>query len=172
MPIQVDKAVLYGGILPMTKTELEEKVRAADLEMCSPFIPTLALKLWYAKNSPQNGFPISLLPTEKTDDACGFGHFPLLEGVGSLEPKLPESEEVEEQLCLYLKNVTGTNNVSPNRLESLLEPGTFPTTVTGQVIYSWPDYRGPINGNRVRIASGVFHIVNTSSNISKIEVRQ
>ena len=78
-----------------------------------------------------------------------------MEGIGSTEPKLPESDEVEEQLCLFLKNVTATNNVAYHRLDNLLEPGNFPSSVSGQVIYSWPNYRGPLTGSRTRGAPGV-----------------
>ena len=45
MAVAVDKAKLYGGIVPYSQEELEEKVTEMGAELSSPLIPTLALKL-------------------------------------------------------------------------------------------------------------------------------
>ena len=152
-PLQVDRMVLYGGILPMSKTDLEAKVGDADVNMDSPAIPTLALKLWQAKGRPQNGYPMAFIPVERKEDFCGFGHLPLLESVGSADPKMPTSDEIEQQLCLFLRNITATNNVAPHQLDNLMEPRNFPSSVSGMLLYNWPEYRGPLSDRRSRIAS-------------------
>ena len=81
-----------------------------------------------------------------------------METVGSTDPKMPLSDEVEQQLCLLMKNVTATNNVALNRLENLLQPGNLQSivssSVSGVIIYSWPEYRGPLS-NATRMA-GLF----------------
>ena len=112
LPIAVDQLALYGGIVPVDKDELEEKVREAGLDMGSPLIPTVALKLRVTNNKPQNSFPVAFLPTEGANDKVGFGHLPLVETVGSTSPKLPETEDLEEQLCRFLRDMTPTNNVA------------------------------------------------------------
>ena len=37
----------------------------AGLELSSHLIPTIAMKLGYARGKPQNGLPVALLPTEQ-----------------------------------------------------------------------------------------------------------
>ena len=141
LPIQVDKVVLYGGILPMSLAELEEKVGEAGQAMESPLIPTVALKLWLPRGKPpQNGFPMAFMPSESKDDKCGFGVLPLLEMIGSTNPEMPESDELEQQLCLLLSNLAPTNNMALHRLESLLQPDSFPASASGVISYSWPVY--------------------------------
>ena len=58
-PLKVDKMVLYGGILPLSKEDLEAKLAEEEVDMDSPNIRTVALKLWQAKGRPHNGFPFS-----------------------------------------------------------------------------------------------------------------
>ena len=45
LPINVDKVAIYGGIIPLGKEHLRDMVQEAGLEMESPLIPTLAMKL-------------------------------------------------------------------------------------------------------------------------------
>ena len=105
VPIAVDKLALYGGIIPMRKEELLGKLEEAEVDLRSPKIPTIALKLRVVNGRALNAYPVSLLPTEKEADGFGFGHLPLLEAVGSEEPRLPESNDVDEQLCLFLRSL-------------------------------------------------------------------
>ena len=155
LPLQVDKMVLYGGILPLKRNYLASLVEEARTEMDSPQIPTIALKLSYSRGVAQNGFPVCLLPTKRPDDRVGWGHLPLLEAVGSADPRLPESDDVEEQLCTFMRKVSPTNNVSKQRLGNMLTPGSLPTSTTGMILYSWPEYRGPLTPGSSRINKGV-----------------
>ena len=49
LPVKVDKACLYGGIIPLSKGELEEKMRDLETDIDSPLIPTVAMKLAFVK---------------------------------------------------------------------------------------------------------------------------
>ena len=155
LPMNVDKMVLYGGIVPVGRDELREKVVECDADLDSQFIPTLAMKLMFVRGKLQNGFPLDLLPVEKADDRFGFGHLPMLEAIGSRDPKLPEHEDLEEQLCLFMRKVSGTNKVSPQRLESMLMSENFPSSVTGNVAFMWPEFRGPVEDGQTNVARNV-----------------
>ena len=148
MPIAVDKLALYGGIIPISKDELKEKVQDSGMEMNSPLIPTIAMKLWFSRGIPQNGFPIVFLPTERSSDKVGLGHLPLFETVGSTDPHMPEHNEVEEELCSFLRDVAPTNNVAPDRLASMIEPDNFPARASGHISFWWPEFRGPLTDTR------------------------
>ena len=112
LPTNVSKMALYGGIVPMTKEELREKVEACDAEIDSELVPTIALKLGWAKGKPLNGYLVDLMPHEREEDKVGLGVLPLLETIGSSNPSLPNHEDLEEQLCLLLRAVVATNNVN------------------------------------------------------------
>ena len=151
----MDKAVLFGGIIPLSNAELETKVREAGHNLSTPLIPTVALKLGWVKGKYTNGFPMDLLPTESQEDQCGFGTFPLIETVGNLNPEMPDSDELEKQLCLLLTKLSPTNNVAVHRLEALLEPDSFPGSTSGIISFSWPEYRGPLTERRNTVAPGL-----------------
>ena len=80
LPIQVDKVVLYGGILPMSLAELEEKVGEAGQVMESPLIPTVALKLWLprGKPPPRMGSPWPSCPLRVRTTSAGLEPCPSL----------------------------------------------------------------------------------------------
>ena len=143
-PVQVDRILLYGGIVPLSKEELQEKVEEEGTTLDSPFIPTMALKLWAVNRKLLNGFPLALMPTESEGDGVGLGHLPLLEAIGSTNPTLPSHDDIGEQLCLFLRSLGLTNNVNQARLYTMLSPGNFPSSVTGSLAYQWPEFRGPL----------------------------
>ena len=60
LPVKVDRVVLYGSIVPISKEALKEKVEELDMDLNSHLIPTIALKLFYAKGKLQNGYPCRL----------------------------------------------------------------------------------------------------------------
>ena len=148
IPIAVDKLALYGGIVPLGKEELTEKVLESGMEMNSTLIPTIAMKLWFSRGIPQNGFPVVFLPSERASDKVGLGHLPLFETVGNTDPHLPEHNEVEEELCSFLRDVAPTNNVAPDRLVSMIEPDSFPSRASGHISFWWPEFRGPLTDTR------------------------
>ena len=143
-PVQVDRVLLYGGIVPLSRDELQERVEEEGTTLDSPFIPTMALKLWVANRKLLNGFPLALMPTERAGDGVGLGHLPLLEAIGSTNPTLPGHDDIEEQLCLFLRLLGLTNNVNQARLYTMLTPGNLPSSVTGTLAFQWPEYRGPM----------------------------
>ena len=114
------------------------------MELDSHLIPTMALKLGYANGKPVNFALADFMPNESENDRVGLGVFPLLEAIGSFNPNLPEHEEVEEQLCLFLRAVVSTNNVNKQRFRSLLAPENFPASTTGVIRFMWPEFRGPL----------------------------
>ena len=134
-----DKVFLYGGIIPMSKENLLARLREAEVESSSPAIPTVALKLWFSKGKLQNALPLDLIPTERPEEKVGFGTFPLLESIGNMTPKFPESDEIGEQLNRLLRGVNPTNNVNPARLRTLLQT-TITTNPTGPISYEWPEF--------------------------------
>ena len=139
LPIKVNKALLYGGIVPVSKDRLEEKLEEYEVEASSPIIPAIAMKLGLSKGKIQNGFPIDLLPVEEERDMIGLGHLPLLECVGSSAAVLPRHEDVARQLSRLMRNLNPTNNVNPSRIRSILAGETLPTNPTGTISYEWPD---------------------------------
>ena len=124
----------------MHKDDLESKLNDVDLAMDSPYIPTLVMKLGFRGGKLQNSLPLDLLPAEKADDKIGFGTLPLLESLGSVLPKFPETEDMGEQLSALLRRLHPTNNHNPTRLRSILQSSSFPTMTTGSVTYEWPEY--------------------------------
>ena len=151
MPINVDNLVLYGGIVPLSKDELQEVVDNTEGDLGSPLIPTLAMKLWFARGVLQNWFPMDFLPLEQETDKVGFGHLPLIEAVGSMEPRIPSNNDLENQLCLFLRSITGTNNLNLQRFRSSILPKNFPSSVTGQVNFQWPAFRGALEEGSVAL---------------------
>ena len=55
MPTNVSKMVLYGGIVPLTKDDLRQRVEDCESEINSSLVPTFALKLGFLRGKPQNG---------------------------------------------------------------------------------------------------------------------
>ena len=139
LPIKVNKALLYGSIVPVSKVRLEEKLEEYEVEESSPVIPAIAMKLGLAKGKIQNGFPLDLLPVEQESDRVGLGHLPLLECIGSSTAVLPKHEDVARQLSRLMRNLNPTNNVNPSRIRSILAGETLPLNPTGSISYEWPD---------------------------------
>ena len=140
MPVQVGKAALYGGIIPLSREELQGKVGEWEVDLASPLIPTVALKLFRMGGRWQNALPMDLLPKEEEGDNVGIGHFPLLESVGAEEPFFPTNEALVTQLSAFLRSNNCTNNVNPGRLSGILSgDNTLPTSTTGVISYEWPD---------------------------------
>ena len=143
LPAAVDQMILYAGIIPFSKTVLEEKARAAGSDLTSPNCPTVALKLLYKQGKYWNGRPVLLCPTEQLADKAGLGHLPLLEAIGSGEASYPDTDELEKQLVSFLRASCPTNNVATARVFDLYDrPETFTSSLktTG---FEWPEYRGP-----------------------------
>jgi hypothetical protein len=115
----VDKVVLYGGVVPYSKAEIEAKAAAAGYTSSSASCPTLALRLFSVKAKPCNGRPIAFGPTELREDGLGFGHLPLIEGIGAGEVVFPTRDDLEEQLTAFLRERAPTFNVSLQRLEGM-----------------------------------------------------
>ena len=55
LPIRVNSMYLYGGIFPLSKQELQEKLEAMGSEETSQMIPTVAMKLGQGRGRLQNG---------------------------------------------------------------------------------------------------------------------
>ena len=142
LPVKVDKVLLYGSILPMSKAALEEKLFEMEttVEMESPFIPAIAMKLSLVNGKYQVGFPMDFLPVEQEGDRVGLGHLPLIECIGSGVPVLPKQADIATQLKNLLGNLQPTNNVNPQRFRSLMSGQALPQTTTGSISYEWPDY--------------------------------
>ena len=158
MPTNASKMALYGGIVPMTKDDLKRRVEECGSDLDSSLVPTIALKLGFLRGKPQNGCIVDFMPAERPEDKVGLGVLPLLEAIGSTSPCLPEHEDVEEQLCLLLRKIVATNNVNKQRLESLLVPGSFPSSSTGIIRFMWPECQGPVaggSGNQARSTAGL-----------------
>ena len=128
----------------MIKEDLVKKTEECGVDLDSSLIPTIALKLGYAKGKPQNGLLVDIMPREDENDKVGLGVFPLFEAIGSSNPNLPEHDDVEEQLCLFLRAVTATNNVNKNRFLNLFDQDNFPASASGVIRYMWPEFRGPL----------------------------
>ena len=103
---------------------------------------------------------VVFLPSERENDKVGMGVLPIIEAIGSGNPVLPEHEDMEEQLCLLLREVTGTNNASPVRFANIMTSGNLPSSVSGLVGYQWPEYRGPLaSGSQTRNVSGLLSLL-------------
>ena len=142
LPIRVDKVVMYGGIIPLAKLDLEAKLLEMDVDMVSSLVLTVAMKLGYTDNVYRNGLTLDLLPTEKPSDSVGLGHLPLLESVGATNPVFPEHEAIARELTSFLCSTNPTNNVNPGRLHGIMQAGVLPTTTTGTLSFEWPDFSG------------------------------
>ena len=64
IPMKVDKAMLYGGIVPLSRDQLQRKVEDMGAQLSSPSIPTVALKLGHQNGVLQNGLLMNLSQTE------------------------------------------------------------------------------------------------------------
>ena len=110
LPVKNDKVFLYGGVVPVSKERLHEILREQDLLPSSPHIPTIALKLHSNRGKLLNALPLDLMPSEQLDDRIGLGVFPLLECIGSMNPKFPEHDLVGLELSKLLRRTSPTNN--------------------------------------------------------------
>ena len=131
---------LYGGIIPLAKDELLEKLRGMEMEPSSPCVPTIAMKLHFSKGKLQNALPVDLMPAERVDDKVGLGVFPLLESIGAACPKFPDFDDLGSQLSKLLRMMHPTNNVKLGRMQSLLSSSTFPPATTGTIPFEWPEF--------------------------------
>ena len=156
LPMKVDKAMLYGGIVPFSRDQLREKVEDMGAELTSPNIPTIAMKLGVNKGVHQNGLLLTLSPSEDPEDKVGMGHYPILESIGSTAPVFPDPDDVAKQLNRMLRNNHATNNVNGSRLKTILQADTLPSSVTGQIRFEWPEYTGnrPMTTATQRNATG------------------
>ena len=141
IPMKVDKAMLYGGIVPISKDDLRTRLEDMGADLSSPNIPTIALKLGFSKGVHTNGLLLTLMPTEDPQDKVGLGHVPLLESIGSMAPTFPDTEEVAKQLSQVLRNNHPTNNVNVSRLRGILQADSLPSATPGQVRFEWPQYQ-------------------------------
>ena len=128
LPIRVDKVVMYGGIIPLSKLDLKAELLEMDMDMVSSLVPTVAMKLGYTDNIYRNGLTLDLLPSEKPSDCAGLGHLPLLESIGATNPVFPEQEVLARELASFLRGTNPTNNVQPGRLHGIMQAGVLPTT--------------------------------------------
>ena len=140
LPVSVDKVTLYGGIIPMSRVDLEAKLGEMETDLDSELIPTVAMKLGFARGKYQNGTLLDLLPAEEVSHGVGFGTFPLLETIGSAEPTFPESSDVAAELFAFLRGMSANNNMNPARLHNVFAAGTLAATPTGVITYEWPEY--------------------------------
>ena len=141
LPVKVDTVFLYGGVVPFSKTDLEEKLGQLEVGVDSPMVPTLTMKLGQVNGRLQNAMPLCLLPQEQEEDNLGLGHLPLLEAVGSGNPVFPEHDSIASEMSAFLRAANPTNNVNPGRMQNIFE-GTEPLAKvpTGKVVYEWPEH--------------------------------
>ena len=167
LPITVGQVALNAGIVPFTKQDLDEKCKEIGLTLSSPRCPTLALKLHVAGAKSWNACPIDLFPREGTE-RVGWGHFPLVEVIGSGPVVMPDSDKLEEETIEFLRAVTGTNNVAFTRMNDMYNgEGELSANLSGSVGYIWPEYRGPLTTPRETGWETLF-ICNCHVTISKI----
>ena len=138
--MKVDKAMLYGGIVPLSRDQLQQKVEEMGAQLTSASIPTVALKLGYQNGQFQNGLLMGLSPTEDPQDKVGMGHYPILEIIGSSAPVFPNPEDVAKQLAVIMRMNHPTNNVNLSRLRGILASETLPSATTGNLRFDWPAY--------------------------------
>ena len=147
LPVSSSKAFLYGGIVPMAKAELMTKLRDMELEPSSPYIPTVALKLFFTKGKLVNALPLDLVPAERQEDRVGLGVLPLLESIGSSSPAFPAHEDIAEQLANLLRKTNPPNNVNVARIRVMLQASSFPQTTTSSITYEWPEFTRQQSGS-------------------------
>ena len=152
LPQKVNTAFMYGGIVPLSKPELEDWLKGLDVDtdLSSHLIPTVTMKLAFSKGRWQNALPMDLLPQEEDDEGVGLGHLPLLESIGARNPVFPKHEMVAKELSLFLRGTNPTNNVNPQAIRGILQGGTIPSSVTGRVTYEWPLYNREEDQSTVR----------------------
>ena len=152
LPVKVDTILMYGGVVPLSKTELESKMEELEVNLESPMVPTLAMKLAVINNRFQNALPLCLMPQEQVEDKIGLGHFPLIEAVGAGSPVFPIHEAIAEEMSAFLRATNPTNNVNYGRFKSILDGSTPVAKVpTGKVVYEWPEFED--STGRVRSSS-------------------
>ena len=90
--------------------------------------------------------PIPLAPTESSTDKVGFGHFPLLEAVGTGDVHLPDPNILEEQMTHLLRACHPPTIVSLAKLQEVLASSdAFQSLGLGKIPREWPEYRGPVD---------------------------
>ena len=71
LPVKVDVAMLYGGLVPLSKDQLSEKMDKFGVEMDSGCIPTISIKLGNVRGKLQNGMALSLKTLPRAG-VCGW----------------------------------------------------------------------------------------------------
>ena len=110
LQLAVDKVVLNLGAVPFSKEELTNKARENHVPLSSPSLATVAIKLFSKDGKMYNAIPVLFSPTEEPGDRVGFGHLPLIEAIGQGQVSLPNSDDLEEEMILFLQGQNPTNN--------------------------------------------------------------
>ena len=151
IPIAVDTVALNAGLVPMGKRDLDEKLAAMELTLCSPRIPTMPLKMLTVGSRAWNAHPVGLRPQEGVSDKVGWGHLPLIEMIGSGRLALPDSDKLEKEMTDFMRGLNATYNVGSASLRDLYSSdAAFTSRPTGTISHVWPEYQGPVPGPQSR----------------------
>ena len=137
----VDGIHVSGHVMGETDDDLEDILRRWGLQHGerSPNIPTIGVR-----EEDQRTFRrVRLMLTEPEGTGLGFGILPALEEVSAEESPVCR-DEVEEQLCLFLRQAGMANNVK-GHWPSAMRKDSAPTKKNLTLI--WPAYWGPTDTN-------------------------
>ena len=138
-------ALMWMGLVPLSKEELRTKLPSIYSRTCCPQI-ALALGTGGARARR-----IMMSVREKEYDGFGFGCFPLIEDLQPGEPTLPPARDLKEVLYRFMQAVGGTNNRSGLTIMQALDNNTEAGKETPPQS-SWPQLsdNSPIAGDEGR----------------------
>ena len=96
-------ATVSAHVAPVGMTELKEKAQKWKVEIWSIRIPTVAVK--FRSDMRMAAEEVTLITTEPADSGLGFGILPVLEEISNEAPSTIDRDELERELCLFLRLV-------------------------------------------------------------------
>ena len=141
----VDKAVVAGHLAPVDLEGLKRKADSWKVSIAAPNIPTVALR---PKKDPKGRRQdIQICCSEGAEVGLGFGILPILEEITAEEPSVINRDELERELCGFMRSVGVCVNVGGVKGDGRSKAWTVKEAPhLMEVATVWPEFRGATGG--------------------------
>lgn len=138
----VDKAVVAGHLAPVDLEGLKRKADSWKVSIAAPNIPTVVLR---PKKDPKGRRQdIQICCSEGAEIGLGFGILPILEEITAEEPSVINRDELERELCGFMRSVGVCVNVGGVKGDGWSKAWTVKEAPhLKEVATVWPEFREP-----------------------------
>ena len=141
----VDKAVVGGHLVPVDLEGLKRKADSWKVSIAAPNIPSVPLR---PKNDTKSRREeIQLCCSEGAGVGLGFGILPILEEITAEEPSTINRDELERELCGFMRSVgicTNVGGVKGDRWSKAWTVKEAPVRKEAAIL--WPEFQGATGG--------------------------